>query len=180
MQQTAVVALITGILTATVALMASWLTSRATISAARVNVTSNAQTQRRERARDLRRTAYVDLLTYVAEVRWRVRDLIHRAGAGDETALIDFRSGRNVVGGELARRRYVVYLEGPESIRQPVERLQAAFDRLGDDLDRALQLHDPDEIRAEARESRDALSRETQNFIVQAQAALTDTMTEAL
>lgn len=168
------VALVTGILTASAALTASWLTSRATINAARLNVTTNAENQRRERARDLRRSAYVDLLTYVAEVRWRVRDLVHRAAAGDETALIEFRTERNAVGGELARRRYVVYLEGPESIRESVDRLQAALDLLGDDLDRALQLRDPDAIRAEVRAAREALSQETQAFIAQAQAALFD------
>lgn len=175
MQQTVLIALITGVLTATAALTASWLTSRATIRAAQINVVSNAETQRRERARDLRRAAYVDLLTYVTEIRWRVRDLITRAASGDGTALTEFRSARNIVGGELARRRYVVYMVGPEPIREPVDRLQKALDLLADELERALQLNEPDEIRAAVRQSRDSISRETQEFILRAQAALADT-----
>jgi hypothetical protein len=175
MQQTVLVALTTGVLTAATALAASWLTSRATIKAARVNVEAVTESQRRDRTRELRRTAYVDLLTYVTEIRWRVRDLVERAAAGDETELSEFRNTRNSAGNELARRRYVVYLEGPESVQESAVRLQDAIDRLADDLDVALRLKDPAKIRAVVKESRDAVSRESHEFIRFARSALDET-----
>ncbi len=97
-----------------------------------------------------------------------------RVTAGDESAWREYRSARIVVGGELARRSYLVYLEGPESMREPVERLRDAFDRLGDGLDRAVRLQDPAAVSAAVLESREALSRETRRFIDRAQAVLAD------
>lgn len=173
-QQTVLVALVTGILTATAALTASWLTSRATIKAAQVNVKSAAEIQRQDRIRDLRRSAYVDLLIYVTQIRWRARDLVARAAAGDTTAVEEFRRERNATGSELERRRYVVHLEGPESIRASVDRLQGAIDQLADDLDVALGMADKDEIEAAARTARGAVRKESLEFLVQAQAVLAD------
>jgi hypothetical protein len=155
MEQTVLVALTTGVVTAGAALAASWLTSRATIKAARVHVESVAESQRPDRRRELRRTAYVDLLTYVTEIRWRARELVTRAAAGDATAQPEFDDRRNVAGSELARRRHIAYLEGPESVQESVGRLQGAIDQLAVDLGVGLSLKDPEAIRAAVRESRE-------------------------
>src|SRR4051794_23100527 len=126
MQQTFLIASTTGAITAFAALMASWLTGRATIRAAHLQVTANAETQRRDRTRELRRSAYVDLLTYITEIQWRARDVVRRAVAGDEAALSDYRGVRNVIGSEFARRRYIVQLEGPKSVEESVSRIRNA------------------------------------------------------
>ena len=110
MQQTFLITLTTGILTAAAVLTASWLTSRATIAATRLQVTSHEESQRRDRTRESRRSAYVELLTLLAEVRWRSRDLVTRAAAGDATALTEYRAERNSAGREFPQRRYVVHL----------------------------------------------------------------------
>src|SRR4051812_17187305 len=68
------------------------------------------------------------------------RDFVTRASAGDDTALIEFRASRNATGNELERRRFVVHMEGPESVRESVDCLQHAIDRLADGLETALQL----------------------------------------
>jgi hypothetical protein len=138
MQDTVWVALTTGVVTAATALAASWLTGQASVKAARVQVEAVADGQRRDRLHMSRRTAYAELLTYVTEVRWMAGDLIQRAAAGDNTALDTFRSTRRDVGRELARRRYLVFLEGPESIADAISRLQSAIDHLDDTLEAAL------------------------------------------
>jgi hypothetical protein len=119
--------------------------------------------------------AYVDLLTYVTEIRWGARDLVTRAASGDETALREFRDRRSAAGNELARRRYIVYLEGPESVQESVGRLQDAINRLADDLEAALSLKDPEAIRTTGKESRKHVDRESDEFIRVARSALEDT-----
>ena len=167
MQQTVLVALVTGVLTATAALTASWLSSRSTIRAAELNIRFGSARARHEQ----RRTAYVDLLTSVTEIRWRTRDLAARAGAGDTTAVNDYRAWRGIAGNELARRRYVVELEGPDEVQKSVRQLNLAIDRFADDLDAALQLSGP-EVRAAIRDSRAAVGRASQSFLETARAAL--------
>lgn len=172
-EQTVLVALVTGVLTAATALTASWLTARATIRAARVQVESAVALQRRERTRELRRTAYVEFVTVVSEFRWRTRELARRAASGDPTALVEYRGTRNDAGRELARARYVVHMEGPDPMRQAADRVRGAVDRLADDVDVALGLSDADQIRATVRDSRAALRQRTEEFLALAQETLT-------
>jgi hypothetical protein len=87
-------ALVTGVLTATAALTSSWLSIRSTIRAAELNIRFGSARARHEQ----RRTAYVDLLTSVTEIRWRTRDLAARAGARDTTAITDYRAWRGIAG----------------------------------------------------------------------------------
>jgi hypothetical protein len=166
------VALATGLLTAATALTASWLTGRSTIRAARMQAEFAAANHRSDRSREMRRAAYVDYITYVAQVRWRTRDLVRRAASGDATALAEFRSNRNDVGHELARRRYVVHLEGPASMQQAVDEVQEAINRLADELDVALGLTDPAQIRAMVEDSRTAIRHRTETLIDCARQAL--------
>jgi hypothetical protein len=90
--------------------------------------------------------------------------------------LTEFRAKRNSTGHELERRRFVVDLEGPESVRESVDRLQQAIDRLADGLEMALQLKNPRDIPAAVEEMRAAVRRANHQFVAAARAALQDTM----
>jgi hypothetical protein len=65
-------------LTAGTAVLASWVTSRGTARAARIQADTTTRAQRAERLRDSRRTAYADLMERaqrMGDLYWKVSDL---------------------------------------------------------------------------------------------------------
>jgi hypothetical protein len=159
------VAVLTGSLTAGTALLASWLAGRATIAAAQINVESMADNRRRDHMRELRRSAYVEYIAYTTHLLWRARDAERRAGAGDSTARTQFIENRSGIGNELARLHLVVYLEGSETVQDSASRLRQSFNRLAQDLDTALRLNDPHQIRLVLGESVRIVSSNIDDFL---------------
>ncbi|MET8346739.1 hypothetical protein [Streptomyces microflavus] len=63
------------------AVLASWVTTLGNARAARVQAEASARTQHRGQVRELRRSAYLDLMEHahlVGELYWKVGDAIHQ------------------------------------------------------------------------------------------------------
>jgi hypothetical protein len=119
-----------GVLTAGTAVVASWVTSRGTARAARIQAETAATTQQADRIRSARRAAYVDVIEqaqHMGELYWKVTDAQddpdedHRLGALRELRL-RLRDEYAV----LRHRVWVVELEGPEEVAAAANRLRRA------------------------------------------------------
>src|SRR5688500_4723438 len=72
-------------LTAGTAVLASWVTSRGTARAARIQADTTAGAQRVERLRQARRTAYAEFIEQaqrLSDVHWKVSDVLRGAEGG--------------------------------------------------------------------------------------------------
>ncbi|MEE1836601.1 hypothetical protein [Streptomyces sp. SP17KL33] len=111
-------------LTAGTAVLASWVTSRGTARAARIQADTTAGAQRVERLREARRTAYAGFIEQAQrlnDVHWKVSDVVVRGaegGLGPEQ-VEELRGLRERQRDEYAALRnltWVVLLEGPEEV----------------------------------------------------------------
>ncbi|POX37542.1 hypothetical protein C3486_27885 [Streptomyces sp. Ru73] len=99
------------------AVLASWVTSRGSTRAARIQAETAAETQRRERLRESRRTAYLELIEQahrMGELFWEVSDVLRQPAADADTAALQRLSERQTAEYATLRRCVrVVELEGP-------------------------------------------------------------------
>ncbi|WP_052868641.1 hypothetical protein [Streptomyces niger] len=99
------------------AVLASWVTSRGSTRAARIQAETAADSQRRERLRESRRTAYLDLIEQthrMGELLWEVSDVLRDPDADGSTATLQQLRERQVAEYAKIRRCVrVVELEGP-------------------------------------------------------------------
>lgn len=110
-------------LTAGTAVVASWVTSRGTARAARIQADTTAGAQRVERLREARRTAYAGFIEQAQrlnDVHWKVSDVVRGAegGLGPEQ-VEELRVLRERQRDEYATLRnltWIVSLEGPEEV----------------------------------------------------------------
>ncbi|MDX3133211.1 hypothetical protein PV367_26315 [Streptomyces europaeiscabiei] len=113
-------------LTAGTAVLASWVTSRGTARAARIQADTTASAQRVERLRQARRTAYAEFMEQaqrLSDVHWKVSDVVRGAGSagfGPEQ-VEELRRLRERQRDEYATLRnltWVVSLEGPDEVAE--------------------------------------------------------------
>ncbi|MFI9029175.1 hypothetical protein [Streptomyces sp. NPDC053560] len=99
------------------AVLASWVTSRGSTRAARIQAETAADSQRRERLRDSRRTAYLDLIEQthkMGELFWEVSDVLRQPyGEASAAALQPLSERQTAEYGRLRRCVRIVELEGP-------------------------------------------------------------------
>ena len=112
-------------LTAGTAVLASWVTSRGTSRAARIQADTTAGAQRVERLREARRTAYAEFMEQAQrlnDVHWKVSDVVRGAGAGlGPEQVEELRRLREVQRDEYAALRHltwIVSLEGPDEVAE--------------------------------------------------------------
>lgn len=114
-------------LTAGTAVLASWVTSRGTARAARIQADTTASAQRVERLREARRTAYAEFMEQaqrLSDVHWKVSDVVRGAGSGESGGfgpeqVEELRRLRELQRDEYATLRnltWVVSLEGPDEV----------------------------------------------------------------
>ncbi|MER6158638.1 hypothetical protein ABT147_24310 [Streptomyces sp. NPDC001868] len=114
-------------LTAGTAVLASWVTSRGTARAARIQADTTASAQRVERLREARRTAYAEFMEQaqrLSDVHWKVSDVVRGAGNGERGGfgpeqVEELRRLRELQRDEYATLRnltWVVSLEGPDEV----------------------------------------------------------------
>jgi hypothetical protein len=117
-------------LTAGTAVLASWVTSRGTARAARIQADTTAGAQRVERLRQARRTAYAEFIEQaqrLSDVHWKVSEVVRGAGGGDARdglgpeRVEELRRLRERQRDEYATLRnltWVVSLEGPDEVAE--------------------------------------------------------------
>ncbi|MEI5101038.1 hypothetical protein RB200_23915 [Streptomyces sp. PmtG] len=117
-----------GVLTAGTAVVASWVTSRGTSRAARIQAESAAESQQADRLRAARRGAYVDVIEQaqrMGDLYWQVTDLPgDLAGEARREALKDLRLRLREAYALLRHRVWVVDLEGPPEVAEAANRLR--------------------------------------------------------
>src|SRR5262245_48700121 len=114
-------------LTAGTAVVASWVTSRGTARAARIQADTTSQAQRTERLREARRTAYAHLIEQaqrMGDLYWKVSDL-----CADDVSqrLEELKSLRDSLRDEYSRLRHcswIVSLEGPTEVADAADTLR--------------------------------------------------------
>ncbi|UQA92601.1 hypothetical protein [Streptomyces halobius] len=117
-------------LTGGTAVLASWVTSRGSTQAARIQAEIVARSQRAERLRESRRTAYLDLIEQthrMGELYWEISASLRLPESADRTAALHELYDREIA--EYARMRRcarVVELEGPAAAAAAALALQKA------------------------------------------------------
>lgn len=117
-------------LTGGTAVLASWVTSRGSTQAARIQAEIVAQSQRAERLRESRRAAYLDLIEQthrIGELFWEISAALRLPASAERTAALKELYDRELA--EYARMRRcarVVELEGPASAAATALALQQA------------------------------------------------------
>ncbi|MFJ6786791.1 hypothetical protein [Streptomyces angustmyceticus] len=112
------------------AVLSSWVTSRGSARAARLQAEIGARSQRAERLRESRRTAYLDLIEQahrMGELFWEISATLRTPDSASRSAALDELRDREVA--EYARIRRcarVVELEGPSSAAAAALALQKA------------------------------------------------------
>ncbi|MEX2984568.1 hypothetical protein [Streptomyces sp. C36] len=116
-------------LTSGTAIIASWVTSRGHTRAARDRVRLEAAAQRDERRREIRRVAYLDLITHTQDQRkilWAIRDA-HKSPVPEEraTVLHEQLAAAREAYDTFVRLMQVVSLEGPSQVAECAESMRA-------------------------------------------------------
>ncbi|TPQ23644.1 hypothetical protein [Streptomyces sporangiiformans] len=115
-------------LTAATAVLASWVTSRGTARAARIQADAAAATVRTDRLRAARRAAYVDVIEQaqrMGDLYWKVTDTHEISDADDR--LLTLKDLRLRLRGEYAvlrQRVWVADLEGPPEVASAADQLR--------------------------------------------------------
>jgi hypothetical protein len=112
------------------AVLASWVTTLGNVRAVRVQAAASAQVQHRERVRELRRAAYLELMEQahvIGELYRRVRGAFHDIAEPDRqlTRFEELRAELRDAYDPLMHGVRVVVLEGP---RATAEAAQAVLD----------------------------------------------------
>jgi hypothetical protein len=118
-------------LTGGTAVLASWVTSRGNTRAARIQAEASAHAQHHVRARELRRTAYLELIEQahlVGELYWRLGDVYAQlTDPADQLARIErLRADLRNAYDPLSRCVRVIVLEGPPAVADAAEQLRQA------------------------------------------------------
>lgn len=104
-------------LTGGTAVLASWVTSRGSTQAARIQAETAASAQRMERLRESRRTAYLDLIEQthrMGELYWEISAALRLPASSDRVDQLKELHDREVAEyAKLRRHARVVELEGP-------------------------------------------------------------------
>ncbi|MEE4421987.1 hypothetical protein V2J85_21905 [Streptomyces sp. DSM 41528] len=112
------------------AVLASWVTSRGSAQAARIQAEIAARSQRAERLRESRRTAYLELIEQthrMGELYWEISATLRLPGSDDRTATLTELHDREVAEyAKIRRCTRVVELEGPPSAAAAALSLQKA------------------------------------------------------
>lgn len=112
------------------AVLASWVTSRGSAQAARIQGEISARAQRSERLRESRRTAYVDLIEQthrMGELFWEISAALRLPVSDARTAALGELRDREVAEyAKIRRCARVVELEGPPSAAAAALALQKA------------------------------------------------------
>ncbi|PBC85572.1 hypothetical protein SAMN05428945_7032 [Streptomyces sp. 2224.1] len=112
------------------AVLASWVTSRGSAQAARIQGEISARSQRAERLRESRRTAYLDLIEQthrMGELFWEISATLRLPGSDARTAALDELRDREVAEyAKIRRCARVVELEGPPPAAAAALALQKA------------------------------------------------------
>ncbi|MFF8788879.1 hypothetical protein [Streptomyces sp. NPDC015125] len=112
------------------AVLASWVTSRGSAQAARIQGEISARSQRAERLRESRRTAYLDLIEQthrMGELFWEISATLRLPGSDARTAALGELRDREVAEyAKIRRCARVVELEGPPSAAAAALALQKA------------------------------------------------------
>ncbi|MGG7570976.1 hypothetical protein [Streptomyces sirii] len=112
------------------AVLASWVTSRGSTRAARIQAEIAARSQRAERLRESRRTAYLDLIEQthrMGELYWEISATLRLSGSDARTATLGELHDREVAEyAKIRRCARVVELEGPPSAAAAALALQKA------------------------------------------------------
>ncbi|WP_432142824.1 hypothetical protein [Streptomyces sp. bgisy084] len=99
------------------AVLASWVTSRGSARAARIQAETAARSQRAERLRESRRTAYLDLIEQthrMGELFWEISTVLRLPRSDARTsALRELRNREVAEYAKIRRCARVVELEGP-------------------------------------------------------------------
>ena len=121
-------------LTGGTAVLAGWVTSHGNARAAKVQAEASAQAQHRSRIRELRRTAYLELIEQahlMGELYWRLGDVYAQLTDPDaQLARIDeLRDELRNAFDPLMRCVRVVALEGPAPVAETAEAVKDAASR---------------------------------------------------
>ncbi|MGW7488968.1 hypothetical protein [Streptomyces sp. NPDC054786] len=112
------------------AVLASWVTSRGNTQAARIQSEIAARSQRAERLRESRRTAYLDLIEQthrMGELLWEISATLREPASEARTAALGAQQDREVAEyAKIRRCARVVELEGPPSAAAAALALQKA------------------------------------------------------
>lgn len=112
------------------AVLASWVTGRGSTQAARIQAEIAARSQRAERLRESRRTAYLDLIEqthHMGELFWEISAALRLPGSpARTTALGELRERELAEYAKIRRCARVVELEGPPSAAAAALALQQA------------------------------------------------------
>ncbi|MER5866205.1 hypothetical protein [Kitasatospora sp. NPDC002040] len=133
-----------GVLTAGTAVVASWVTSRGTARAARIQAETTAAVQRADQRHTMRRSAFADVIEQaqkMGDLYWKVNDA--HADPDPESraaALKDLRLRLRDAYATLRHLVRVVELEGPQEAAAAADRLRrstsASYQALEDDRGR--------------------------------------------
>ena len=117
-------------LTGGTAVLASWVTSRGSTRAARIQAEIAARSQRAERLRESRRTAYLELIEQthrMGELYWEISAALRLPRSDTRTATLGALHDREVAEyAKIRRCARVVELEGPPSAAAAALSLQKA------------------------------------------------------
>ncbi|MER7397516.1 hypothetical protein ABT381_18630 [Streptomyces sp. NPDC000151] len=145
------------------AVLASWVTSRGATRAARVQAETAADSQRRERLRESRRTAYLDLIEQthrMGELFWEISAVLRQPDAEGSTTALRQLSDRQVAEyAKLRRCARVVELEGPPPAASAALVVQKSTGDFHAAIEQALRTGAGPEDRAAAEERFDAAYR---------------------
>ncbi|WP_274912792.1 hypothetical protein [Streptomyces sp. WZ-12] len=112
------------------AVLASWVASRGSTRAARIQAETAARSQRAERLRESRRTAYLDLIEQthrIGELYWEISAELREPASAERAARLDILLDREVAEyAKIRRCARVVELEGPPSAAAAALALQKA------------------------------------------------------
>ncbi len=112
------------------AVLASWVTSRGSTRAARIQAEIAARSQRAERLRESRRTAYLDLIEQthrMGELFWEISTVLRLPRSGTRTSTLGELQDREVAEyAKIRRCARVVELEGPPAAAAAALTLQKA------------------------------------------------------
>ncbi|MFG2863755.1 hypothetical protein [Streptomyces sioyaensis] len=112
------------------AVLASWVTGRGSTQAAKIQAETAARSQRAERLRESRRTAYLDLIEqthHIGELFWEISAALRLPRSPDRTAALgELRERELAEYAKIRRCARVVDLEGPPAAAAAALALQRA------------------------------------------------------
>ncbi|MFF1702665.1 hypothetical protein [Streptomyces sp. NPDC058252] len=119
------------VFTGATAVLAGWVTTLGNARAAKVQAEASAQVQHRDRIRELRRAAYLDLMEQahtVGQVYWRVGDAYVQLPDQDArlARIEELRGELRAAFDPLMRSVRVIVLEGPAPAAEAAEAVQRA------------------------------------------------------